>query len=162
MRRIFTLLLLAGSAELFAQSDDREAAMAVVNRLFEAMRTNDSTLLRTCFTTDVRMSTVMIDAKGVTRLQEGTLSQFLEAVAKPKSVVLNEPIWNEQVQIDGSLAAIWVDYAFYLTNTFSHCGVDAFHLVKTTDGWKIFNLVDTRRKEGCVVPAEVRSRYEGK
>jgi len=158
MRRIACVLLCVASVCLHAQTDQKKDVLAVVNRMFEAMRTNDSTLLKSCFTQDVRMSTVLINAQGIAQVKEGALTQFLEAVAKPKTVVLNEPIWNEQVQIDGSLAAVWVDYAFYLTNTFSHCGVDAFHLVKTADGWKIFNLVDTRRKADCNVPDDVKRR----
>jgi hypothetical protein len=63
--------------------------------------------------------------------------------------------------MDGSLAAVWVDYAFYLNNTFSHCGVDSFHLVKTEEGWKIFNLVDTRRKSDCVIPDAVEKQFVG-
>lgn len=160
MRRIvYALLVLAGFL-LQAQTDQKTEVLAVVNRMFEAMRTNDSTLLKSCFTQDVRMSTIHVESSGLAQVKDGSLVQFLEAVAKPKAVVLNEPIWNEQVQIDGSLASVWVDYAFYLTNTFSHCGVDAFHLVKTADGWKIFNLVDTRRKTDCVVPESVKKEYE--
>jgi len=161
MRRICTLLLLVGSFHVLAQSDSGAEVLAVVNRVFEAMRTNDSTLLKSCFTQDARMSTVFTDASGTPQFRDGSLAQFAEAVGSPKTDVLNEPIWNENVQIDGPLAAVWVDYAFYLSSKFLHCGVDAFHLVNTSEGWKIFNLVDTRRKADCVVPEEVKGRFEG-
>jgi hypothetical protein len=32
---------------------------------------------------------------------------------------------------------------------FSHCGVDAFILVLTEDGWRILSIADTRTTEGC-------------
>lgn len=60
------------------------------------------------------------------------------------------------MEIDGPLASVWVVYAFYVDDPFSHCGVDAFHLVKLEDSWKIFHLVDTRRKADCEVPDDVK------
>ena len=48
-----------------------------------------------------------------------------------------------------TLASVWVPYEFYLGDKFSHCGVDAFHLARFEDGWKIIGLADTQRREGC-------------
>lgn len=63
--------------------------------------------------------------------------------------------------MDGDFAQVWAKYAFYLGRQFSHCGVDAFHLVRNAqDEWKIFHLADTRQKEGCVIPKEVAERYK--
>ena len=159
MRRILTAILLIFVGSVLAQTSQEREVMAVVNRVFEAMRTNDSTLLKSCFAKEVRLSTVFIDKNGVTQLRNDELQKFVDAVGAKKSDVYNEPIWNERIQIDGSLAAVWVDYAFYLNTTFSHCGVDAFHLLKTNEGWKIFNLVDTRRKTDCVIPEEVKNLF---
>jgi len=89
-------------------------------------------------------------------LTTGNFQKFIDAVGQPKEQVWNEPIWNEKVEIDGNLASVWVDYAFYVDDQFSHCGVDAFHLIKQVDGWKIFHLVDTRRKTDCEVPEDIR------
>jgi hypothetical protein len=155
------VLLLVVGFQLSGQDNAKEEVMKVVNTVFEAMRTNDSTLLKLCFTKEVRMSTIFIDQNGVTQFREGTLQKFAEAVGAKKTDVYNEPIWNEKVQIDGSLAAVWVDYAFYLNTTFSHCGVDAFHLVNTSEGWKIFNLVDTRSKSDCEIPEKVKLQFGG-
>ena len=161
MRRILTAILLIFVGSVLAQTSQEREVMAVVNRVFEAMRTNDSTLLKSCFAKEVRLSTVFIDKNGVTQLRNDELQKFVDAVGAKKSDVYNEPIWNERIQIDGALAAVWVDYAFYLNTTFSHCGVDAFHLIKTNEGWKIFNLVDTRRKADCVIPDEVKKQFGG-
>lgn len=54
-----------------------------------------------------------------------------------------------QVRIDETLATVWTQYDFHLAGKFSHCGVDAFHLLKTATGWKIVSLADTSRMEGC-------------
>ena len=56
------------------------------------------------------------------------------------------------MEIDGNLAQVWTKYAFFLGEDFDHCGVDAFQLFNDGDGWKIFQLVDTRHREGCELP----------
>jgi hypothetical protein len=53
------------------------------------------------------------------------------------------------VHVDGPLAVVWTDYAFFAGQKFSHCGVDAFQLARTPAGWRIVALADTRKTEGC-------------
>jgi len=56
---------------------------------------------------------------------------------------------------------VWASYAFYLGKKFNHCGVDAFHLVKSEDGeWKIFHLADTGQKEGCNIPKKIGNQFK--
>ena len=40
-------------------------------------------------------------------------------------------------------------YDFHRDGEFSHCGVDAFTLVRTESGWKISGGVYTVETEGC-------------
>ena len=63
-------------------------------------------------------------------------------------------MWDERlrgttVHVDGPLAAVWTGYAFYAGTRFSHCGVDAFQLARTADGWRIVSIADTRQRTGC-------------
>ena len=48
-----------------------------------------------------------------------------------------ERIWDPDVRVHGSIATVWAPYDFWTDGKFSHCGVDAFDLIKTSDGWKI-------------------------
>ena len=45
-------------------------------------------------------------------------------------------------------------YAFYLDGELHHCGVNAFQLVRTADGWAAFSIADTSREEGCDWPPD--------
>ena len=63
----------------------------------------------------------------------------------------DERIGDIDVRIDGGLATAWMPYAFYLGDRFSHCGVNAFHLTLTSEGWKILHITDTRRTTDCDV-----------
>ncbi len=161
MRTSFTLLLSFLFLSVFPQSADESEVMKVVNQVFDAMRTSDSTLLKDAFIESPTTYTVFKNPQGETQFRIGEFQKFKDAVGSEKTDVWNEPIWNEKVEIDGPLASVWVDYAFYVNDKFSHCGVDAFHLVNVDGQWKIFHLVDTRRRADCDVPDKVKEKYEG-
>lgn len=156
MKKIVLIYLVSFSLASFAQKSEEKKVMKVVNQVFEAMKTNDSTLLKLSFVENPNMFTVSTNKEGMTSLTSGDFQRFKDAIGSPKKQQWSEPIWNEQVAIDGNLASVWVDYAFYAGDQFSHCGVDAFHLVKMKDKWKIFHLVDTRRRSDCEVPEHLK------
>ncbi len=131
---------------------EEAAVLAVTERLFDAMRSGDSTAARSVFYPEATMASVSL-RDGMPAVQRGTVDRFVQAIGTPHDAVWNEVIWNPEVRIDGDLATAWMDYAFYAGETFSHCGVDAFQLVRTPQGWKIFHLADTRRPEPCAPPA---------
>ena len=155
MKKILTLLFTLCSLITIAQ-DEKDQIMDVINNVFEAMRKSDSTLLKQSFVESPNTFTAYINQQGESTLAVGDFKRFVSAVGQPKDQVWNEPIWNEKVEIDGNLASVWVDYAFYIDDQFSHCGVDAFHLIKKNDKWKIFHLVDTRRKSDCEIPDDIK------
>lgn len=157
-RYLFALLALM--LGFMAQAQE-QAIMKVVQSVFDGMATNNGAMVKAAFTEDAAMFTVTYNENGEVTKRQGSLEKFVSAVNAPKDQAYNEPIWNERIEIDGPLASVWVDYAFYLGNSFHHCGVDAMHLMLTDDGWKIFHLVDTRRTEDCKIPKSVKKQYEG-
>jgi hypothetical protein len=134
-----------------AQSDakEREAVITVVQRMFEAMRTGDSTLLRSTFDPNARLQTAVTNKAGKPMLLEETVDEFAKAVGAPHDEVWDERPWGFDVRVDGRLASVWVEYSFFAGEKMSHCGVDAFQLFNGADGWKITQITDTRRKDGC-------------
>ena len=149
MRTRFVLLaaIAVFTSSARAQAPDAEVR-AVVNRLFDGMRTGDSSVVRSVFHPAARLVTTLT-RNGAPVVQIDSLEQFVRAVGTPHSPAWDERLANTTVQIDGNLASVWTDYTFYAGDRLSHCVVDAFHLVKTADGWKIIALADTRRREGC-------------
>jgi hypothetical protein len=125
--------------------------LAVVRRLFDGMRAGDSAIVRTVFDVNARLVSAAIrDGQPYARVT--TAEEFIAAVGRPHDAVWDERIWDTEVRVDGNLASVWTKYAFYLGDRFSHCGVDAFHLVRRAEGWKIVDLADMRRQEGCETP----------
>ena len=137
---------------------EQKKVLQVVFDMFEGMRTADTTGFHQMFTPNARLLTVMDREAGKESLREDSLVQFFQAMSKPREVVYDEPLWDIEVQIDGRLAQVWTQYAFYVGDRFSHCGVDAFQLFNDSDGqWKIFQLVDTRHfgEENCDLPGKM-------
>lgn len=62
---------------------------------------------------------------------------------------LDEPIRNAKVHIDGDLALVWAEYQVRVNGAVSHCGYDAFQLIRRAGSWKILSIADTFRREGC-------------
>jgi hypothetical protein len=154
-------LLLAAPMLLQGQNSEEAKVTEVISQLFRGMYKADSTLVRASFTSEVTMATAMKNKEGVAVLKrESSINGFVKSVGSQKPGALSEEIWGLKIQIDGDLAQVWCDYAFYYNNQFSHCGVDAFQLYKTKEGWKIFHLSDTRRKDGCNIPEEVQKKYK--
>lgn len=154
LRTILTAVLtgitsLGGASRAFAQ-DGSADAMAVVKRLFDGMRAGDSAVVRSVFHPKARLlSSSVQNGKPILAI-EASPDNFVRAVGAPHTQVYDERIWNEKVMVDGPLASIWVDYAFYLGDKFSHCGIDHFLLGRDDQGrWSIVELADTRRTVGC-------------
>jgi hypothetical protein len=93
--------------------------------------------------------TTFVDKEGNPRLMEEEIQGFLSAVGTPHNEVWNEKLTSVKIEIDGNLAQAWTKYEFYVDENFSHCGVNAFQLVKDSNGWKIIQITDTRRKTDC-------------
>jgi len=129
---------------------DSTSIHTVILTLFDGMREADSAKVSSVFHKEVRMYSSFTSKEGELILKEGKLSSFLNAIGTPHDKIWDERIWNTKIQIDGGIAQVWTDYAFYISDDFSHCGVDAFDLVKDSSGnWKIIHLMDTRKKEAC-------------
>jgi hypothetical protein len=147
MRYIFFgLILFAMNAS--AQSTE-EQIKTTINNLFTGMRTSDTALLRSAFSSTAVMQTVVKNKEGKVIVKNEEVSKFIESVGKPHEQVYDERITFDIIRIDADLAIAWTPYKFYVGDKFSHCGVNSFQLVKLNDGWKIQYLIDTRRREGC-------------
>jgi hypothetical protein len=157
MKHLLFIFLISISA----MAQENKAVMQPINTLFEGMKKGDSAVVHSAFHTTQTLSTVLMDAANQPVLKSGTLKDFLKAIGTPHKDVYNELIWAPKIEIDGNFAQVWVNYAFYAGKTFSHCGVDAFHLFRNASGqWKIFSLADTRQKTGCNVPVEISDKLK--
>jgi len=143
------LVLVVGARSVGAQDSQTASIMAVVQKVFDAMRTRDTSLLSVAFDTSARLVGVRT-RDGASTITLTTASQFGAAIARaPAGDVWNERIFDPEVRIDGDVAQVWAYYTFHRNKEFSHCGVDAFMLRRLGAQWKITQLSDSRRTTGC-------------
>ena len=145
---LFVLIAIGSTAQKDALNDKEDVHQAIIT-MFDGMREGDSAKVNSVFRKDVRMFSAYRKNTGESVLHEGKLSDFLKAIGTAHDEIWDEKIYNTTIQIDGDIAQVWTDYSFYIGKTFSHCGVDAFQLVRENSKWLIINLMDTRRKEDC-------------
>ena len=143
-----------------AQSNAESAVMLPITRLFTGMNLGDSVMVRSAFAKEVTMGTITKDKSGNPIIRKSELTGFLKAVGSPHTEPWSEPIWDAKISIDGNLAQVWTKYAFYLGKKFSHCGVDAFHLIYDGKEWRIFHLVDTRQTNDCNIPDTISNQFK--
>jgi len=132
-----------------AQAPDPVAEVrATVARLFDAMRAGDSASVRAVFHPAGRLGSAVV-RDGVVSVRPDAPDGFIRAVGGPREAVWDERIADLRIEVDGPLATAWMEYAFYLGDRRSHCGVNAMQLVRMAGGWQIVSLIDTRRQDGC-------------
>lgn len=137
------------STNSFAQTEEAQVK-AVITQMFDGMRKADSISIMQAFAPNAIMQTIAKTKQQSDTIRGNTVEQFASSIARQKAGVLDERISFAQISIDGNLAQVWTPYQFFLNGTFSHCGVNAFDMVKLNGDWKIQYIIDTRRKEGCL------------
>ena len=130
-----------------ALTAEQKEVLAVVERLFEGMRTHDTAMMRSTLLPDVRLMSVSA-RDGQRRVVTADVNRWI-AGAGAATEKWDERLVNPEVRVDDTMATVWTGYTFHVGERFSHCGYDAFQLARTADGWKIVHIMDTQRREGC-------------
>ena len=150
---LLTLLVLPSVAATQARPAPEDDVRAVVQRLFDGMRTADSAMVRSTMAPGVRFAS--FDARATpAAIKYETPDAWLTAIANSNRR-WDERLFDVQVRVDGNMAHVWAPYVFYLDGKIRHCGIDSMELLHDGSGWKVTQLSDTQRREGCrEVPAK--------
>ena len=146
----FLLFLCFGVISAHAQTTDNDQIKATINQFFIGMATADSTHIRATLGENCSLRTIVKTKDENVKVLQEDIEKFIKSVGtKREGVLYDERIQSFDIKIDAEMAIAWTPYQFYLNNTFSHCGVNVFTLMKTKNGWKIIGIIDTRRKTDC-------------
>lgn len=153
MKKLIFLFFVLGYIQVSGQQAEKQAIIQTIERFFDGMRETDSTKLISTVDMNATLKTTFVDRSGKPRLKESNMKDFITAISKPHDEIFDERIWSYDIEIDGILATAWTEYTFFVGKQMSHCGVNAFQLFNSEDGWKIISITDTRRKSGCQTEA---------
>lgn len=150
MKRILVIGILLFTANTFAQDSEKYKVQKTIEAFFEGFHQQDSTAIKETVAGEVILQTIAKDSLGKDYVKTEDFSKFIKnIVGIPETMKFQETIKSYSIQVDGPMANAWTAYEFHVNDTFSHCGVNSFQLVKQEGVWKIIYLIDTRRKESC-------------
>lgn len=123
-----------------------------IRTLFDGFHKQDSLILQSVLFESAQLQTIGRNSENsLVNINEQSITEFIKSIVSiPKDVTFKEEIHSYGIQSDGLLATVWTPYSFYINGNLSHCGTNNFQLLKTENGWKIFSIVDTRKREGCI------------
>ncbi|MCL4866955.1 MAG: hypothetical protein KJZ47_13755 [Gemmatimonadales bacterium] len=145
---ITALLLLAVPLGAAAQSDSAQV-VGTLGRMLGALYSKDAAALRAEMDSAARMTLLRPAPGGGVRVVVLTADEFIQAAMSPTGPALDEPIRIKSLTLDGDLATVWAEYQVRIDGAVSHCGHDAFHLVRRGSAWRVLTVADTFRREGC-------------
>jgi hypothetical protein len=147
---VLAILIGLAPAPLRAQ-DTKAEVIAVVQRLFDAMRAKDTVALWAVFHPAAMLTGPARGSQGHVVMRALPVGRFIAGVLGA-TAHLDEQFWDPEVHVADDLAAVWTPYALYADGTLTHCGVDAFVLAHMDDGWRIIHAANSQRRESCTGP----------
>jgi hypothetical protein len=141
--RLFVVALVLGSSTrpARAQAVDAEskAVIAVADSLLAALSSGDrATLGRLTLDSSVVGGAGVRD--GVERFSLRTWGLY---TASASSASFTERGFDATARVQDSVAVVWMPYDLYRGDTWSHCGVDTFTLMKSEGHWRVAALIYT-------------------
>jgi len=137
------------ASQMFAQrSADEKAAVDVANKMFAEMANHDPAAIAALYLPGSQLAAVIKNKEGKSVTRFFTGEAFSKNFAEKKSEI-KEDMYTVEAKIYGDLAVVFGRYVFFVDNKISHCGVNAFHMVRTDTGWKIANASSTLEPQGC-------------
>lgn len=133
------------------QSPPKHPAAATVDRLFDAMKAKDADAIRELFLPNGQLTAVdkPKTGEGLSTFRNFSADTFAKMIAGSSAGELIEKMPEKDVRVYGDAAVVTGRYTFNVGEKFSHCGTNAFHLIKTGAGWKIANGTSTLETAKC-------------
>ena len=144
---LLTIMLLIFAVSCAYKDAEEAAVISTVETFFRALAAKDSAAAQRVMLQDGMFSSIHEGEAGpVIRTQSH--QNFFQQIASEERNLL-ERMWKPRVVIHDRIAVLWAPYDFHIDGSFSHCGVDAFSLLKTATGWKITGTIYSVQKTGC-------------
>jgi hypothetical protein len=142
MPRFLTLAVAAliCAPALHAQSADADtkAAIAVADSVLAALSSGDNVTLKR-----LTLDSAIVGGAGVRNgVERLSLTSWARFTSQPGSD-FTERGFGATARVQDRVAQVWVPYDLYRGKEWSHCGVDAFTLLKREGRWRVASLIFT-------------------
>jgi len=159
---IVLLFLLSISTPGFAQkADDAKDAWGVIEKMFTEMANHNPPAIADLYLKDSNLTAIIRTKDGKNVIRSFTGEAFSKNFAEKRGE-LKEDMYAPETKVYGDLAMVYGRYVFFVDGKISHCGVNAFHLVRTEAGWRIANASSTIDPTSCTQEEKKRKATAGK
>jgi hypothetical protein len=155
MRIFLYILMLMCALNLSVQAqnsiDDKKAAGEIADKLFAAMKAKNYEQIKSLFLDGGKLTALdqPKTGKGISTTRNFTGDAFAKMISEAKAPEFIEKMPTKDVRIYGDSAVVIGRYTFHVGEKFSHCGINAFHLLKSNGEWKIANASTTIEPKNC-------------
>lgn len=137
-----------GAAAGQALGTEEAEVLLAVQRFFDSMAARDAVAAGAVLDPEGDFLSVRWTDDGERLVRRSSIAGYLESLGAGTEGWL-ERMWDAEVRIRGPIADVWAPYDFHLDGAFSHCGVDAFQLLRTERGWVVTGGIYTVERAGC-------------
>lgn len=123
-----------------AADSERAAVLAVVDAALAAISAEDFEGFTNLMLDEAQAFPAWVEPDGKLGYRARTRA---DQRAMEPAADFDERGFDPEVRVQGHLAMIWLPYDFYVDGEWSHCGVDAFILVRRPEGWRIASIAWT-------------------
>lgn len=145
---ICSIIAISAGAAFAQKTDDSKDALAVVNRLFEMMAAHKPADIVALHTPEAQLVAIMKNKEGKSIIRTIRAEDFSKNFAEKKAELV-EDMYAPKIDVSGDFAQVSGRYVFFVNGKVLHCGVNAFHLVRTDAGWRIAGAASTMEPQGC-------------
>jgi hypothetical protein len=137
------------STQLPERQGGEQDVLRVVQAFLDAINNRDSAAYRALVLPEVKNLIIVPQGDSIVYRWRSTEESVANLGSEGPDLL--ERIWEAEVRVNGPIADVWSPYDFHVGGEFSHCGIDAFQLVRTDAGWRIGAIAYTviREKEKC-------------
>ena len=150
MRFVSISLLFILPIGVFAQTTEeleKKEVTEVIQLFFDSLKKQDTVLLKKSAYIEGQVWTLRkamgSNAEIGMRYLRADMNSF-----DTRQQLLETPL-RFDIKLHRGMAMAWVPYEFMVNGNFSHCGVDAFTLMKTNEQWKIVSIAYTVELDDC-------------
>ena len=129
-------------------TEDELEVLAAVQGFFDTMNSKDQDGARQVLDPEGDFVSIRWDEDGAPLIRRAENAEYLAGLPGESETYL-ERMWEPTVHVHGPIAVVWTQYDFYVDGEFSHCGVDAFQLLRRDGGWVITGGTYTVERADC-------------
>ncbi|CAN5819666.1 hypothetical protein BH11GEM1_BH11GEM1_02660 [soil metagenome] len=136
---VIAMAAIASCVKAQGSGAEGRAVIAVADSVLAALSTgNSAALARLTLDSSVVGGAGVRD--GVERLSLRTWRLYID---RPGAPTFTERGFGATARVQDRVAQVWMPYDLYIGNTWSHCGVDTFTMMKRDGRWRVAALIYT-------------------